>query len=232
MFHYPNVRQALTYPLTKLDQIEIDGEVINGYMEYSFLEEKSYATQPTRANDGSIIDIDDYTTFLTPRIIIKYSMMNIDDYRKLMQKLNDTTKNAHIVSCYDIVKNERVWHEMYFAPTSMPIIYQKYLIALGVQDFTIELIGTNNPVKGLITLTIVSNLPADAITKVDVPAKKELKVMKDTIVNINYAVSTDLDFLNCCENKGFDYFIDNNGNRFQNPMASFSSDTILYAEWY
>ena len=132
------------YLNTQLDRIEIDGVVIQGYFEYSFLEEKSYAAQPVRAITGEIVDIDGYDTFLTPRIIIKYSMMAIEDYRNLMTILNDTTKNEHIVTCYDVVKNERVTHKMYFAPTQMPIIYQQYLMALGIQDFTIELIGTNN----------------------------------------------------------------------------------------
>ena len=132
------------YLKTQLDRIEIDGEVINGYFEYSFLEEKSYATQPVRSISGEIVGIDDYETFLTPRIVIRYNMMGIDDYRRLMYALNDTKQNAHIVTCYDVVRDKRVTHEMYFAPTQMPIIYQQYLIALGIQDFTIELIGTNN----------------------------------------------------------------------------------------
>lgn len=137
------------YTETQIDRIEIDGETIQGYFEYSFLEEKSYLTQPVRSSDGTMECIDDVTSFLTPRIVIRYNMMNISDYRKLMKKLNDTKKNSHIVTCYDIVKDERVTHEMYFAPTSMPIIYQQYLIALGIKDFTIELIGTNRIVGGV-----------------------------------------------------------------------------------
>ena len=69
-------------------------------------------------------------------------MMHIDDYRKLMKLLK--SKNSFSVTCYDIVEDKRVTHEMYFAPPSMPIIYQQYLMALGVQEYTIELIGTNN----------------------------------------------------------------------------------------
>lgn len=132
------------YRNTQLDRIEIDGETIQGYFEYSFVEEKSYTVQPVRSNDGVIDDIDNYETFLTPRIIIKYNMMDIEDYRKLMKKLK-SKKNGFTVTCYDIVEDKRVTHEMYFAPPQMPIIYQKYLMALGVQEYTIELIGTNRP---------------------------------------------------------------------------------------
>ena len=129
------------YKSTQLDRIEIDGCEIQGYFDYSFMEEKSYTEQPVRSQDGSIENLKDYTTFLTPRLIIKYNMMNIDDYRTLMTFLK--SKNTFNVTCYDIVADRRVTHEMYFANPQMPIIYQRYLAALGVQDYTIELIGTN-----------------------------------------------------------------------------------------
>lgn len=130
------------YSKAQLDRISIDGEVIQGYFEYSFLEEKSYVEQPTRAIDGSIGNIDDIETILTPRLIIKYNMMHIDDYRILMKKLK--SKNSFNVTCYDIVEDKMVTREMYAAPTQMPIMYQQYLKVLGIQEFTLELIGTNN----------------------------------------------------------------------------------------
>lgn len=140
----PQAFQA-NYETTVLDQIEIDGNVIQGYMEYSFLEEKSYFEQPTRSLDGSIENINTYTTFLTPRLIIKYDIMQAEDYRKLMRLLQ--SKNEFTVTCYDPVLDERVTHKMYAAPTSMPVIYQRYLMALGVKEFSLELVGTNNGVK-------------------------------------------------------------------------------------
>lgn len=130
------------YSKVQLDRISIDGEVIQGYFEYSFLEEKSYVEQPTRAEDGSIGNIDEMATILTPRLIIKYNMMHIDDYRVLMKKLK--SKNSFQVTCYDVVEDKMVTHEMYAAPTQMPVIYQQYLMALGIQEFNLELIGTNN----------------------------------------------------------------------------------------
>ena len=101
------------YLNSHLDRVVIDGCEINGYFEYSFMEEKSYMEQPVRSQDGTMVDLDDYTTFLTPRLIIKYNMMGIDDYRNLMTLLK--AKNAHIVTCYDEVADKKVTHEMYFA---------------------------------------------------------------------------------------------------------------------
>lgn len=150
------------YEKTVLDQVEIDGNVIQGYMEYSFLEEKSYFEQPTRSLNGSIENINTYTVFFTPRLIIKYDMMNIEDYRKLMLLLQ--SKNEFSVTCYDPVLDKRVTHQMYAAPTSMPVIYQQYLMALGIKEFSIELIGTNNGVKSW-TVTYDYNLPSGYANK-------------------------------------------------------------------
>ena len=135
------------YKNSQLDRIEIDGCEIHGYFEYSFMEEKSYMEQPTRSQDGTIEGLDDYSTFLTPRLIIKYNMMNIEDYRTLMTFLK--SKNTFNVTCYDIVADRRVTHEMYFANPQMPVIYQQYLAVLGVQDYTIELIGTNRKTEDM-----------------------------------------------------------------------------------
>lgn len=137
------------YKNRQLDRIKISDGIktieLTGYAEYSYLEEKSYKTQPVRTQDGSIPEIEEYATFLTPRLIIKYNMMNIDDYRSLMKMLK--RKNAFNVTFYDVVEDKIVTHEMYVATPSMPIIYQQFLMALGIQEYVIELIGTNNPIN-------------------------------------------------------------------------------------
>ena len=117
---------------------------VTGYAEYSYLDEKSYKTQPVRTQDGAIQEIEEYATFLTPRLVIKYNMMGIDDYRTTMKMLK--SRNAFIIKCYDIVEDKIVKNEMYAAPSSMPRIYQQYLNTLGIQEHAIELIGTNVPI--------------------------------------------------------------------------------------
>lgn len=141
------LRQA--YLNSQIDRITIfDGDTeleLTGYAEYSYLEEKSYKTQPIRTNDGAIQELEEYETFLTPRLIVKYNMMNIDDYRAFMKMLK--RRNGFIIKCYDVVEDNIVRNQMYVAPTSMPIIYQQYLISLGIQEYSIELIGTNVPIN-------------------------------------------------------------------------------------
>lgn len=137
------------YKNSQIDRITIfDGTQeleLMGYAEYSYLEEKSYKTQPVRTQDGAIQEIEEYATFLTPRLIIKYNMMGVDDYRSLMKMLK--RRNGFIVKCYDVVEDKIVKDEMYVAPPSMPKIYQQYLTAMGIQEHLIEMIGTNTRTK-------------------------------------------------------------------------------------
>lgn len=129
------------YETRQLDRIKIDGNEIQGYFEYSFINEKTYVKSPERSSNGSIDNLNSYATFLTPRLVIKYNYMHISDYRKLMLLLR--SKNEFVVECYDIVLDKRVTHKMYHATPEMPNVHQRYLEVLGVKDYTVELIGTN-----------------------------------------------------------------------------------------
>lgn len=220
------------YVRTQLDRIEIDGEEIQGYFEYSFMEEKSYKTQPVRSDDGSIQDLENYQTFLTPRLIIKYNMMEIEDYRKLMKKLK--SKNSFVVTCYDIVEDKRVTHEMYFAPPQMPIIYQQYLMALGIQEYTIELIGTNykqhfeitydfNLPLGMPSLTITSQTKYANYTELNTIGNIYIN---DSTLLKDYALISDFSLIGWNTNR------DGSGYMYEDGLQYYvSSDIVLYAQW-
>ena len=152
------------YKTTLLDRIQIDGNEIQGYFEYSYFDEKTYALSPIRSSDGTIDNLNSYSTFLTPRLVIKYKYMHISDYRKLMKLL--ISKNEFSVSCYDIVADTRVTHNMYLATPSMPTIHQRNLQVLGVLDYTIELIGTNTDFEEY-TVTYNYNIPSTLTKTVD-----------------------------------------------------------------
>lgn len=137
------------YKNSQIDRIRMfDGNKaieLTGYAEYSYLDEKSYKAQPVRSQDGAIEEIEEYATFLTPRLIVKYNMMGIDDYRSFMKMIKG--RNGFAVQCYDPVEDKIVTNEMYVATPSMPIIYQQYLAALGIKEYNIEMIGTNSQRK-------------------------------------------------------------------------------------
>ena len=237
------------YRNSQLDRIEIDGQTLQGYFEYSFLEEKSYHEQPVRMQDGTIQDIDNYTTFLTPRLIIKYNMMGIEDYRKLMKLLK--SKNAFMVTCYDIVEDKRVTHEMYFAPPSMPIIYQQYLMALGIKEYSIELIGTNRaPKYNVYFFHNMSSVPIEPYY--DYVGDGELIYTSTAVKNMSLRIANpsniqipvlnqDKEFQYCFLSEVFNYEYEFNGwntksdgsgiSYTENHAYFFERDTTLFAQW-
>ena len=147
------------YKNSQIDRIRMfDGNKtieLTGYAEYSYLDEKSYKAQPVRSQDGAIEEIEEYATFLTPRLIVKYNMMGIDDYRSFMKMIKG--RNGFAIQCYDPVEDKIVTNEMYVATPSMPIIYQQYLAALGIKEYNIEMIGTNSQSKISFSVTGKNN---------------------------------------------------------------------------
>lgn len=150
----------------RIDQIIIGETKISGYGAFSFIWEKSYVKSPTRSADGSIGNLNSYATFVTPHLKIDFSLLFIDDYRKIMQLLYQ--KNEHTVQCYDIVNDRMTTNNMYFATESMPVIYSvarqiqgeeiPCIELLGVKDYTVEMIGTNTKLGGK-TVTYDPNTP-------------------------------------------------------------------------
>lgn len=198
------------YATRQLDRIKIDGTEIQGYFEYSYIDEKSYVTEPQRSANGTMDNLNSYATFLTPHLMVKYNYMHIGDYRKLMQLLN--SKNEFVVECYDIVLDKRVKHKMYHATPQMPTIHQRNLEVLGIKDYTIELIGTNNEFD---TIDILyhdqnGNLIADATQTVEKGT--------DTIIGYDFVAPSGYRFDGQWENE--------HGTPYNNGDAIFISPSL------
>ena len=139
------------YQAKGIDKVIIDGITFSGYGVFSFLWEKSYVKEPTRSGDGTIGNLNSYATFLTPHLKINFSMMSIDDYRTIMTLIEE--KNEFLVSCYDVVHNTTTTNYMYFTTEEMPKLFalaralngEDYVELLGVEDYTVEMVGTNKP---------------------------------------------------------------------------------------
>lgn len=136
-----------------IEVVTIDKIEFTNYGQYSFVWEKSFVTSPKRSVSGSLGDLDDLPTFLTAHLVIDFSIMSIDDYRKIM-KLH-YSKNQHTVTCYDPIYNTTRTLEMYFATEEMPKLYtiaehrfrddwEDWIDLVGVTEYKVELIGTNN----------------------------------------------------------------------------------------
>lgn len=173
--------QALreNYNATRLDLVEIDGIEITSYSTFSYYEAKTYVTSPTRSSTGAMGMLNSMATFVTPRLRISFNYMKQETYNILMQLIN--SKNEFTVTCLDPVTNTRKTNKMYFSPTDYPEIYQQNLKILGILNYEIELVGTNNEVEN-ITIKYHSNKTPDETTVVTIPKNTHTVIGKD----INY----------------------------------------------
>lgn len=143
------INNKSNYVAQGIDSYTIDDITYKcSYRNYIFWWEKTYKKSPERADDGSMGDLNNnYATFITPHLIVEYDQMTIDDYRSIMKQF--LSKNEFTVTCYDPINNEMTTNKMYFATPSTPKYYyrtedNKNVEILGVHDYTVELIGTNN----------------------------------------------------------------------------------------
>lgn len=227
-----------------IDKVTIDGNVFKDYSAFSFIMEKTFLKSPVRSNSGSIDNLDSYASFLTPHLQINFGLMSIDSYRTMMKLIQ--SKNEFTVTCYDVVNDIDVTHKMYFATEQMPKLFtiarslsggNPYVELLGVQDYTIELIGTNS---GVTTLDITYNLnvPSGATWEGNTTVTRQLPInlTQDvgavfSIENNNYDASeitfgdrySFLHWTEKADGTGMRY-IDRNEYRF-------TTNKTLYAQW-
>ncbi len=159
----PNKR-ANAYRAVGIDKVIIDGNEFTDYKAFSFLWEKSYVKSPVRSGDGTIGNLNSYATFLTPHLKIDFSLMSIDAYRKLMKLIYE--KNEFTVTCYDVVNNSLTTNKMYFTTEEMPKLWtmvealngnEDAIELLGVQDYVVEMVGTNAPMEEIDVLYYDNN---------------------------------------------------------------------------
>lgn len=182
------VERRERYGTTAISHIEIDGNKFGGYKTFSSFWEKTYVKQPERSASGVIDNLNSYATFVTFHLKVDFAMMSIDDYRRLYDLMLD--RNEFTVTAYNVRTNQPYTCKMYFAPDQMPKLYavarklqgqgDKYIEVLGVQDYTIELIGTNASMDKVEILYYDENdnLIANAVKSVDKGV--------ETIINYDY----------------------------------------------
>lgn len=131
-----------------MSKFNLDGQEYTGFSDYTFAWELSYVTSPERSQSGAMGDLDTtYPAFLTPHVTITYSLMTIDDYRRFKQQLNNKRQFTGVF--YDVEYDRTIAKQVYVATPSMPklrtITNDDGTVSLiGVDNYTIELIGTNN----------------------------------------------------------------------------------------
>lgn len=182
------VERRERYGTTAISHIVIDGNKFGGYKTFSSFWEKTYAKQPERSASGVIGNLNSIPTFVTFHLKIDFAMMSIDDYRRLYNLM--LSRNEFTVTAYNVLDNSTHTCKMYFAPDQMPKLYavarklqgqgDKYIEVLGVQDYTIELIGTNN------SLETVDILYHDKDGVLIPEATQTVNLGDEVVVNYNY----------------------------------------------
>ena len=193
----PSERKALfqSSGLTNknIDKVIIDGNTFTDFSAFTFLNEKTFVKSPVRSADGSIDNLDSYAWFLTPHLKIDFSLMSIDTYRTMMKLIQ--SKNEFTVTCYDIVNDIDVTHKMYFATEQMPKLWSiakslngsdPWVELYGVQDYTVELIGTNTNFS-TVKIKYFLNVPSGATWGGTVQSTSDLETPTNITHKVCYA---------------------------------------------
>lgn len=159
------------YEAVGIDYVKIDGNTFKNYGQYQFIWEKTFVKSPERSANGAIGNLNSYATFLTPHLILNFSIMSIEDYREIMKM--HYAQNEFVVECYDPIYNQTIAVKMYFATEEMAKLYtiaqnrllpdgrwEEWLDIVGVTEYTVELIGTNNDLE-LLSVIYHLNPPSD-----------------------------------------------------------------------
>lgn len=230
------------YLARDIDKVIIDGDTFTNYGDFQFVWEKSYVKSPERSASGTIDNLDSYATFVTPHLILNFSVMSIDDYRAIMRK--DLERNEFVVECYDTIYNERISVKMYFATQQMAKLYtiaqkrhnnsvwEEFVEIVGVQGYTVELIGTNSDLD---LVSVVYHLNPPAGTGVADKTLGESNVYKGEEIVIGSSAS---EFTSQTFNGKYVFTKWNlsasggaQGNYLNEYSYNINTDLVLYAQW-
>ena len=135
-----------------LDTIKINGISFPGIAELLSVNTKTYVEEPTRDNYGSIVNINDYDTFFVPRVKFNFKFFTIADYMAFCVAVQPNEFN---VEYFDKQFGYRVTHKMYIEPEELTALRNIETKVIGVQDYEVSLIGTNNDMN---TYTLSYNI--------------------------------------------------------------------------
>lgn len=230
------------YRAVDIDKVVIDGDTFTNYGDFQFVWEKSYVKSPTRSNSGAIDNLDSYATFVTPHLILNFSIMSIDDYRAIMRK--DLERKEFVVECYDPIYNKRTAVKMYFATPQMAKLYtiakkrlngsewEDFIELVGVHGYTVELIGTNNNLDE-VSVVYHLNPPADTGYSDQTVGEKDIYKGQDIVMGNSALSITSETFDNRYVFTKWNIKASGGlqGNYINELEYTINSDLVLYAQW-
>ena len=173
---YIDYANAINFPT--LGTIKINGEEFTGisYQGLSTVNTKTYVEEPQRQADGSISNINQYETFVVPRIKINIGLMNIKDYQRLCVAVRS---NEFVVEYFDKQFGVSVSHKMYCEPEEMAKLYNVGTSVIGILDYEISFVGTLNDRD---TYTLAYNINGGGTAKTISDWSVSVEYSKDDVV--------------------------------------------------
>lgn len=227
------------YEAVDIAEVKIDGNRFRNYGAYSFIWEKTFVKSPKRSAGGSLGNLNSHATFLTPHLILDFSVMSIDDYRKIM--LLHYGANEYTVECYDPIYNRTIKVKMYFTTEEMAKLYtiaqnrllpngqwEEWVDIVGVTEYKVELIGTNNDLD-LVSVRYVYNSDTTP-TGAPIPDQYEEDIyLGEEIVVGSNSTFPDTPPTNSLK---FKHWVDDSGLIYTNrAVVTVNSPLTLYAVW-
>ena len=230
------------YEAVDISKVKIDEITLTNYGAYSFVREKTFVKSPERSSDGSLGNLNSHATFLTPHLILDFSVMSIEDYRAIMQL--HYARNEYTVECYDPIYDKKIVVKMYFATEEMAKLYtiaqnrfkpdgewEEWVDLVGVTEYKVELIGTNNDID-LVSVRYVYN---SDITPTGSPIpdqfEEDVYVGEEIIVGQNSTFQA-IPPTKKKKFKGWNTASDGSGTPYGNgKILTINGETTLYAIW-
>lgn len=133
--------------VSDLDCVWVGGEKFTGigYQGLQSVNTVTYVESPTRSNDGSIDNINDYETFVVPRVTLTFKLLPLETYQRLCHVVS--VSNEFPVTYWDKQIGKWVTHKMYCEPEQMKKLFNVGYKVVGVLDFQISFIGTLNDLQ-------------------------------------------------------------------------------------
>ena len=115
------------------------------YQGLYFVYTKTYKTQPGRANDFAIRELNNPNRFkwaIIPRLEFNFKYFDIENYAKLAHLVAHPDINEFYVEAYDYVLQKRVCYPMYFEQEEQTKLFSAGGYLKGVLDYKVAAIGT------------------------------------------------------------------------------------------
>ena len=235
-------KEKREYEAVDISKVKIDEITLTNYGAYSFIWEKTYVKSPERSSDGSLGNLNSYATFLTPHLILDFSIMSIEDYRAIMKLHYE--RNEYTVECYDPIYDKKIKSKMYFATEEMAKLYtiaqnrlktdgtwEEWVDLVGVREYKVELIGTNNELD-LVGVRYIYN---SDVTPTGAPIpdqyEEDVYVGEEIVIGQNSTFSS-IPPTNKKKFKEWNTKSDGSGTPYQNgKILTINGETTLYAQW-